>query len=104
MKQVRWKLEKSTKAPKAGALTPEEQECVRVALRVLRVRFGTFVKVAQAMGTRERNVTKWASPKGRPGAGVALAVARLAGVRVDAVLTGTFPEPGACPLCGRTGT
>lgn len=84
-----------------GKLTPEEQECVRIALRVLRIRYGSYAKMAKAMRVHERNARRWAD-RGSVNAGVALAVARLAGVTVDAVLSGEFPVPGGCPFCGRT--
>jgi hypothetical protein len=100
MKQIVWKKEKSAKVLRPGALTPEEQECVRVAMRVLRVRFGSYAKIARMIGADTRNTARWGHAKGKPDARVALTVARLAGVPVDDVLQGRFPASDSCPFCG----
>lgn len=86
---------------RAGQLSPEEQECVRVALRVLGVRYGSLTKLAGRMGVHPKAVHRAASERGKPTIGMALEAARVAGVPVDDILSGAFPEAGACPLCGR---
>jgi hypothetical protein len=110
MKQIVWKRKKEPAQPggktlhKVGKLSPEEQACVRVAFGVLKVRYGTVTKIAEAMGVPAKSLKNTFGIRGNVTVGMALEVARLAGVRIDAVLDGEFPEPGACPMCGRTGT
>lgn len=83
-------------------LTREEQANVRHALAVLRVRHGSFKEVAAVMGVNRNHLTEMANGNEKPGAGLAIRVARVAGVPVDDVLSGAFPRPGSCPMCGRT--
>lgn len=102
-KRQHWKKKPSPRPfNRAGELTPEEQECVRVALRVLRVRYGSYAKVGEVMGVHPKAVVRAASGRWKPTIGVALEAARLARVPVDDILAGRFPEPGACPFCGRS--
>ena len=76
-------------------MTPEEQTNVRAALRFLRARFGGWLVLARTLG-----VSKSTAKRPNPGPVLAFRVARLAGVGVDAVLSGAFPAPGTCPNCG----
>lgn len=102
-KRVHWKREPKKRATsRLESLTPEEQECVRVALRVLLVRYGTWVKVAEVLGVPAGRLYKVHGKHGPPTAGLALRVARVAGVAVDDVLEGKFPADGSCPMCGRS--
>jgi hypothetical protein len=83
-------------------LTIEEEENVRIALRVLRVRLGSWGAVARAMNRRMKAIKNMTHSSGRrPTAGLAPHVARLAGVSMEDVLSGRFPKPGGCPMCGR---
>ncbi len=94
----------SWRRPKGGRrdeLTPEERENVRKAIRVLRTRHGGADKLAKALGVSTPRVEGVMTTRGKPGAAIALYVARLAGVHVEDVLSGAFPAPGACPMCGR---
>jgi hypothetical protein len=75
-------------------LTPAEQANVRAAARFLRARMGCWANVAKALRVDKKTVRLAASPT------TAFRIARLAGVGVDAVLTGAYPPPGACPHCG----
>lgn len=84
-----------------GTLTPEEQENVRRAIRVLRVRLGSGANLAAAMGLTLGAAQHLAVPSRRIGARQAVRVARLAGVEVGDVLAGRWPPPGTCPHCGR---
>lgn len=81
-------------------LTPEEQANVRRALHVLRRRLGSYEALAKAMRANGRTLEQYGS-KAAPSAGIAIRLARLAGVPVDDVLTGAWPVAGACPHCGR---
>ena len=82
-------------------LTPQEQVNVRVALKFLRTRHGSWWRLAKAIDA------KWKTLRDRAGGrtvsgGLALRVARAAGVPVERVLSGVWPKAGACPHCGRS--
>lgn len=102
-----WKREKPAKKPGAARpieqLTPDEQTNVRKALRVLRTRYRTLLATAEALETSYGTIERVSRGRRKPTAGLAIRVARAAGVPVDDVLSGAFPEPGACPMCGRLG-
>lgn len=80
-------------------LTTEEQENVRAALRVLKLRCGSLKALASAIRYSHITVRNMLGRQAIS-AGVAVAVARLAGVLVDDVLSGKFPPVGTCPYCG----
>lgn len=86
---------------RSSDLTPTEQANVRAALSFLRVRFGTMRKLAEAMKAQKTTVSFALNPKRAVTAGIALRVARVAGVPLEEVLTGRWPALGACPHCGR---
>jgi hypothetical protein len=95
--------------PKARArlspdrLTPEESANVRKALRFLRARHGGTEKLAEALGVGAKSLATMLSKKGKPGAGLALRAAKMAGVPAEDVLRGAWPVDGSCPYCGRSG-
>jgi DNA-binding XRE family transcriptional regulator len=97
------KVWKKTPAPTrhVNRLSPDEVANVMAAMRVLRGRHGTWVEVARAMGLSKRTVVRFASGEAAPTAGMAIRVARLAGVSIDDVLSGEFAKPRMCPTCGR---
>lgn len=82
-----------------GDMTPQEIANVRAALRFLQVRCGGWDALGKAIrargGTLAYQMTKQA-----PTGGLAIRLARFAGVPVDDVLNGRFPVPGTCPHCG----
>mgnify|MGYP000252187162 CR=1 FL=1 len=81
-----------------GDLTADEQARVRVALKFLRTRAGW---AALAKGTRMTRKALENVAYGRPATGgLAIRLARFAGVPVDDVLCGRFPGD-LCPHCGR---
>lgn len=83
-----------------GDLTAEEIGHLRTAMRFLRVRCGSWASLAKAI--RGSGITLQTMVHRKPpSAGVAIRLARIAGVPVDDLLTGRFPPPGACPHCGR---
>lgn len=97
-----WKKERQPRATdRLDRLTPEEEANVYAAMNVLRIRYGGMDGVAKAMGASKFAVQTAMQKGRRPTAGLALKAARLAGVPVEDVLTGAFPKPGACPMCGR---
>lgn len=100
-----WKRAPNPKARKSrrelNRLLPVEEERVRVAMRVLRVRYGNWCRVADALGhhrvTVERvlNIRRTATPA------FAMRVARLLGVSLGDVLSGAWPKAGECLMCGK---
>jgi hypothetical protein len=86
---------KGTPSP-ALSLTDAEASALRASIRnIARARFGTFAKLAAAIGVRSEFLTR----KRRPSAALALAVARVADMSVDAVLgrTGLALVPPPVP-------
>lgn len=100
-----WRREPSRKR-RANPMTPEAQANVARALRILRVRYGSWKALAEAMGTTRATLQTVTTPAGRKrlGAGIAIRAAKVAGVPVDDLLAGAWPKDGACPWCGRCGT
>jgi hypothetical protein len=90
-----------TKTRRSSDLTPEEQANAKVALRVLRTRYGSARKLAVALSATIATVEAALSRRGKPSAGLALRAARLAGVPLEDVLSGAWPKTGACAHCGR---
>lgn len=82
-------------------LTPAEQENVRVALRFLAKRYGDYTKLAAAIGAHRETVQRPARNARTVTAGLALRLARVAGVPLEDVLSGAWPTAGACPHCWR---
>jgi hypothetical protein len=81
-------------------LTPKEQEHVRVALRFIHARCGTWAHAAKALRANRLTLMRVAAGS-VVSASTAVRVARLAQVNVDDVLGGKFPPPGTCPHCGK---
>lgn len=69
----------------------------------MRKRLGSANKLAVALKIARQIVDKTCADYKRTKATAAMAIriARLAGVPIEDVLTGTFPAPGVCPHCGR---
>lgn len=81
-------------------LTKDEQTHVRAALQFLRRQLGDWASLAKALHMSRHTLMHQGGTKAVTEV-TAFRVARLAGVSVDAVLSGEFPEPGTCPYCGR---
>ena len=80
-------------------LTVQEQDCVRVALRFLRIRIGGWEQLSKVLGFKETTLTN--VTRGRTAsASLAFRIARFVGVGVDNLLAGKFPPSGTCPYCG----
>jgi hypothetical protein len=73
----------------------------RAAIRFAAVKLGGSAKLAAALDVTRASIDAARLTRGRPSAGLALRVARLAGVPLEDVLSGTWPKPGSCPHCGR---
>jgi hypothetical protein len=82
-------------------LTAKEQEHVRVALRFIHARCGTWANAARALHANRLTLMRVAAGS-QVSASTAVRVARFAGITVDDVLTGRFPPAGVCPHCGAT--
>ena len=82
-------------------LTPKEQEHVRVGLRFLRLRCGTWETLAKALRFKRKTVQE-AVYGATVSASLAFRTARLAAVRIDDLLAGRFPPKGTCPHCGHS--
>ena len=86
--------------PTAAALTPSEQAGVRRALTALRLRYPSIRDLARAMKCSRATIAN-AAGRRAPTVALALLVARVAGTPISDVLTGQFPKPGTCLLCGQ---
>jgi hypothetical protein len=101
-KRSEWRLARAPQETRRSSdLTPEEYANVRTALRFLRTRLGGGAKLAQTLKAGRKTIEKACGARGRPGAALAIRVARAAGVSVEAVLDGAWPPAGPCPHCGR---
>ena len=80
-------------------LTPAEAANVKVAIRVLRVRYGSLPKLAAAMGVNAKNLEHASGRQRKPSTGLALRVARLAGTHLEDLLAGRWPGSEMCPTC-----
>lgn len=81
-------------------LTVQEQEHVRNALIFLKVKLGTWKCVARVLHFEETTLVNVANNKRTITANVAFRLARLVKVKVDDLITGTWPPVGMCPRCG----
>lgn len=80
-------------------LTKEEQTNVRTALRFLHRQLGGWTQLSKALQCAQGSLSvvvngRTVTPR------LAFRIARFANVGVDDVLTGRYPDPRACPLCG----
>ncbi|HVZ88088.1 MAG TPA: hypothetical protein VHG72_14040 [Polyangia bacterium] len=82
-------------------LTAEEQAHVRAALFYLHAQIGSWAVLAKAVRSKRVNLRRVRAGHRINGMrGLATRLARLGGVSVQAVLTGSFPPPGTCVHCG----
>ena len=96
--RVAWSRPRARRGPD---LSPEEASHVRAAIAFLAVRLGGWQALAEAAGVKLATLRYAAKARGGVSAGVALRVARAAAQPVEAILSGAFPKPGACPHCGQ---
>lgn len=102
-RRLHWvKKKEQRRSKRPGTLTPEEQACTLVALKWLAAKHGSLADLAFAAGIDRTVLRRAERGKPPPTGGLAVDLARVAGVPVDDVLAGRFPEPGACPMCGRS--
>jgi hypothetical protein len=81
-------------------LSTEEQRHVRNALTFFRAKLGTWKAVARMLRFEPTTVVNVKNARRTATASMAIRIARLADVEVEAVLTGEFPPHGVCPRCG----
>jgi hypothetical protein len=81
-------------------LTEDEQENVRIALRVLRYRAGRWKLVAKGLGFTPDSIVNVTSGFRVASAKMAFRLARVVKMSVDDLLAGKFPPAGTCPKCG----
>jgi len=87
----------------ALSLTPDEVRHVRAALHNARRAFGSWACLADAMRVREHLLVMSASTAPScmiPSGALAIRLARVTGVSVEAILTGALNAAGRCPTCG----
>jgi hypothetical protein len=84
---------------RAWQLTPTEQNHVKDAVRILRRLLGRR-RFGEAVGIGYRSTRHITESKRRVSAGMALRVARLAGVSVETILAGKWKGPRPCQTCG----
>ena len=102
------KVWRKTRGPRETAppdeLTPIEEARVRAGVIFLFRRFGGWAALARAMGVKRKTLWQAARRRRRrPTAGLALRAARVAHVRVESILAGRWPTPGADPKrCAQT--
>lgn len=73
-------------------LTPEEAQRVRIAIRKVARARGGFVALAVALGIPTNTLYHAARPGSRPSPGLAICLAAVAKVSMDALLTGSSPS------------
>jgi DNA-binding XRE family transcriptional regulator len=84
----------------ASDLTAQEQEYVRIAIRCLRWKLGTWELVAKALRFERKTIRQVRGGKYAVSARLMLRVARLVNVSMDDLLSGKYPPSGTCPHCG----
>ena len=75
---------------KINKLFPEQVANVRIALKVLKIRYGSLQKLAELMHVTLGSLTRVLAAE--PNAGLALRIAQVAGVPVDDILAGSISE------------
>src|SRR5690349_16195334 len=97
-----WKRPPRERGDRIDALTSELRANVRRTMDILRTKHGDWKRVARVMGVSYQALMRALTGTGKPGAGVAVRAARLAGVTVEDVLSGAFAKIWVCPTCGRS--
>jgi hypothetical protein len=86
--------------PAAFRLTAEESRHARAALKNAARTFGGYPALATAIGVPVATLHR-ANGKHRPFSGtLAIRLAKVAKVSVEAMLSGTLTAAGTCPTCG----
>jgi len=94
-----WRRPEAERKRLPQTLSQDQREHVRIALRYLRMRLGRG-ELGKRMGLTYDGLRK--TLKRTPTMRVAVLVAFVAGVKLEAVLAGKWPGE-RCPTCGGTG-
>ena len=94
-----WRREPKPKRARGSSLTPTEQENLALAIRFLFKRHGSWEVIAEATGFKSGTLAT--NNRRLLGPGLAIHVARFAGVNVDDILFGKWPPPNTCWTCGQ---
>jgi hypothetical protein len=81
----------------ALSLTAEEARHLRVATRNIARTHGSLRRLAAVLGVQPGTLSRTAR---LPSAGLAVALARVHGLSIDALLSGKLVQAGSCPTCG----
>ena len=100
-KRETWRKPKALTAGRTPDLTSEEIVNVKRAIKVLRQRHDSYEALAPLMGVTRKALSHTVTRGRKPGVGLALRAARVAGVPLEEILSGAWPKEGACPMCGR---
>jgi len=73
---------------------------LRAALRNLRGLYGTWLKLAEAMGIKPQSLHHIVGGRHHPSPGIALLAARAARSTVERILDGGVVAADRCPHCG----
>jgi len=93
-------LAKGSKA-RLDDLDAEQRKNVMAALRAIIAELGDARAVARAIGVNDWTVRRVARGECKPSAGLAVRLAKLAGVSVEDVLSGRLAQERVCPSCGQ---
>jgi transcriptional regulator with XRE-family HTH domain len=84
-------------------LKEHEVAYVRAALGVMKLRYGSWRRLAEAMQIGRMRVNRVASGSRLPDVAFAARLARVAGVPAEDITRGRFVLRGTCPMCGQRG-
>jgi hypothetical protein len=95
--RIHWKREKPPRQwTRPGELTPTENANVMDALWLVHAEHRPWSRVAMLLGVNYRYLRRITDGYQVPGPGMAIRVARLAGLSTDDVLAGDFDGPLGC--------
>jgi len=81
-------------------LSPKEQNRIRVAIRFLRVRLGSWEILARALKFTAPTLIHVCAERRPVSPTMCFRVARFVNIGIDDLLAGKFHAPGMCPKCG----
>jgi DNA-binding XRE family transcriptional regulator len=84
-----------------AALTPAEQANVLAFAKTLRARCHSWEAFARRVGVQRLTLFRACTGIQDPCAGLALRLARMAKVPIEAVLGGSLARAGRCAVCGK---
>jgi DNA-binding XRE family transcriptional regulator len=92
---------RSSKKPRSTALslTPQESNRLRAAIRTLRRSHGGYAALAAVVGVEHETLSDIAKRKSPGSFGVAVLLARVAGITLEALLS-PLKSVNVCPTCG----